>query len=681
MKKYKVDITFERKYILAHRQDRELPVQRLTNYLLGYFSGMMSDVKQSLSHLTFSLNSGDAQEAMKVVLTGYFGVSMENLGEICCFLISEWKEEEQKSDSLFEWLYEDEEGKKTGKDGGMSLSKEEQKKEIQALRMEEFYKEVNKLVGGDELKAFIAELEKVAPQIIKNDTKSAFLKQAYIFSVNDGDGLSTYLQTFARLFHVVGVKDCGEKRPSVEEVILPPPDNGKDVLDGYELKTTSFSSSAYQLKCFDISAWVGALNTQPFRNLLKRIENEMGDRIVVFRVPYVEKDLLVRIEESIRDMMLVRSISFPPFNKTEIHTFAVNELGRYGFKASQAAWKIFQDRIIEEKSDGRFYGLNTVQKVIRDMLYKKQYQNAYHNKDELTITKKDLKGFIKDGQENSFDGMKALSELIGSEPIVKKVEEILLQIEMARKNPDFGSPCLHMGFVGNPGTGKTTVARILGHILKERGVLRLGNFYEYGGRDFCGRFIGETAPKTASMCRDAYGSVLFIDEAYTLYRGENNERDFGREALDTLIAEMENHRSDFMVIMAGYTDEMDTLLKGNPGLRNRMPYTIEFPNFTKPQLVEIFKAFLKKKFAYEDDLLLAVECYFNGLDDEFINSKDFGNARFVRNLFERTWGKASLRCQLHGEKEIVLTKADFDAAIKEKDFHFNKKEKHRLGFI
>ena len=325
--------------------------------------------------------------------------------------------------------------------------------------------------------------------------------------------------------------------------------------------------------------------------------------------------------------------------------------------------------------------MNTVQKVVREMLYKKQYNNAYQNKSGLNIGKNDLKGLIKTQDENSFDGMKALSELIGSEPIVKKVEEILLQIDMARKNPDFGSPCLHMRFVGNPGTGKTTVARILGKILKERGVLRLGNFYEHGGRDFCGRFIGETAPKTSSMCRDAYGSVMFIDEAYTLYRGENNERDFGREALDTLIAEMENHRSDFMVIMAGYTDEMDTLLKGNPGLRNRMPYTIEFPNFTRAQLCEIFRSFLKKKFVYEDELLVAVENYFNGLEEEFINSKDFGNARFVRNLFERTWGKASLRCQLEGKSEIVLTKADFEAASMENDFRLNKKEKHRLGFI
>ena len=154
-------------------------------------------------------------------------------------------------------------------------------------------------------------------------------------------------------------------------------------------------------------------------------------------------------------------------------------------------------------------------------------------------------------------------------------------------------PCIHMRFVGNPGTGKTTVARIIGKILKEKGVLRIGNFYEYAGRDFCGRYVGETAPKTASICRDAYGSVLFIDEAYSLYRGDDNSRDYGREALDTLIAEMENHRNDFVVIMAGYTDDMDKLMAGNMGLASRMPYTIEFPNFTREQLYEIFESMSK----------------------------------------------------------------------------------------
>lgn len=158
-------------------------------------------------------------------------------------------------------------------------------------------------------------------------------------------------------------------------------------------------------------------------------------------------------------------------------------------------------------------------------------------------------------------------------------------------------PCIHMRFVGNPGTGKTTVARIIGTILKEKGILRNVNFFEHSGRELCGRYVGETAPKTSAMCRDAYGSVLFIDEAYSLYRDDGfSNADYGREAIDTLIAEMENHRSDLMVIMAGYPDDMDKLMNGNADLKSRMPYLIEFPNYARGQLAEIFLSMAGKSF-------------------------------------------------------------------------------------
>jgi SpoVK/Ycf46/Vps4 family AAA+-type ATPase len=238
-----------------------------------------------------------------------------------------------------------------------------------------------------------------------------------------------------------------------------------------------------------------------------------------------------------------------------------------------------------------------------------------------------------------------------------------------------------MRFIGNPGTGKTTVARILGKILKDKGILRVGGFFEYGGRDFCGRYIGETAPKTVSMCRDAYGSVLFIDEAYSLYRGNASSNDYGREALDVLIAEMENHRNDLVVIMAGYPDEMKTLMEGNSGLSSRMPYVIDFPNFTREQLYEIYVSMVKKQFKAEDALFVAAKAFFDGIPDSIIESKEFSNARYVRNLYERTWAKASMRCQLDGATDITIKKVDFDAATADKEFNFNAKKKTvKIGF-
>jgi SpoVK/Ycf46/Vps4 family AAA+-type ATPase len=279
--------------------------------------------------------------------------------------------------------------------------------------------------------------------------------------------------------------------------------------------------------------------------------------------------------------------------------------------------------------------------------------------------------------------MQMLDGFIGMESIRNKVLEIVSQIEMAMKDENLGAPCIHMKFVGNPGTGKTTVARVIGKILKERGVLRNGGFFEYRGRDFVGRYIGETAPKTTAMCRDAYGSVLFIDEAYSLYRGsKTSSNDFGKEAIDTLIAEMENHRKDLVVIMAGYPEEMEELMEANAGLESRIPYTIEFPNYTREQLFEIFILMVKKSFKYKEGFEECARDYFLSLPESVFDSKEFSNARFVRNLFERTWGKATLRWQLYKEEAMELSKEDFIAATNESDFAKNmQKNRRMMGFM
>jgi len=540
------------------------------------------------------------------------------------------------------------------------------------------------LTGAEELKTLACEIRDIAPQIIKNNTYDVFYNQAYVFSINDGYGLTTYLDLLMKLLCAVKVKKNSSGGKVIEEKLPPPKGNTDEPFArirqilGRSNSVKNSDRSNVEILCIDISEWLNQIDSHLFRDFLYEVQRNMSSLFVVFRVPFVDKEVLEKVKYSLGDLMFVRTVSFPPFTKSEIQGYAQREFDKYGFKMSSSAWSCFHERIIEEKSDGKFYGLNTIKKVVRELLYKKQLSNARRDKSDFCITKKDAIA-ICSGLNNEGSGFEMLDSMVGSEYLRRRIEEIISQIEFARVESSMKAPCIHMRFVGNPGTGKTSVARIVGKILKERGVLRIGNFHEYAGRDFCGRYVGETAPKTASMCRDAYGSVLFIDEAYSLYRGDDNERDYGREALDTLIAEMENHRSDLVVIMAGYTDDMEKLMRGNAGLASRMPYCIEFPNFTREQLYEIYVSMLNKGVRYDEDILPLAREYFMSIPDEIINSKEFSNGRFVRNLFERTCAKAAMRCQLSKINTVSLTREDFDRSVSDKEFTFIMKKK-KIGF-
>lgn len=537
---------------------------------------------------------------------------------------------------------------------------------------------IRALVGGEEFKELAEECVRVAPLIIKHNILDTFTRQCYLFAINDGEGLSTYLELFGELLSYHKLLGYASKMDMVEITLT-----GK-LEDAVTNACTAIKrvKNGGKILSIDISAYMTMLHEPKFRELLEYINEHANKNVVAFRVPFVENNVLTGIKKALSDILSVREVSMVPFDTQELMQCAENELEKRGFSIMDDARDILRSRIVEEKGDGRFYGINTINKVVREMIFMKQLDNARNGVDDTIIKKTEIRGLSETYDVEEKNGLDQLDEYIGMAKIKSRVEEIVFQIEMALKNPGLGSPCIHMRFVGNPGTGKTTVARVIGKILKERGILRKGNFFEHAGRDFCGRFVGETAPKTAAMCRDAYGSVLFIDEAYTLFRKGASGVDYGREAIDTLIAEMENHRNDLVVIMAGYTDEMDTLLQANPGLESRMPYVIEFPSYTRSELCEIFMTMATKTFRVADGVREAVEDYFNNLPEEMLSGKEFSNARYVRNLFERTWGKAGIRSQLNHETEIVIRPEDFLAASAEKEFNKLMVKKTRtLGFV
>ncbi len=659
-------------WVLKHRENAVLPIDFLKQHIQAGFSGTLIIQDSNLTELYVGVVDATADvdglvDKLRDAFCAHYEIS-EGEGIFKVNLLSP-KGKDESSAGAPKDLKIDEQIASEAR--GLAAEEAPQPKTLSDV--------LGGLVSGEEFKLLVKELEEIAPQIIQNKTADTFTYQTYIFSINDGHGLSTYLSLFSKLLDTLNVKPMS---PNVlEEKLAAPKGEEMEPFSDVLRILRRGKKDACQILCIDISEWMNAVNSRVFKEFLLDVERHMEEFIIIFRVPFVDKEVLAKIQYALNDLMFVRTVSFPPFTKDELQRFAQLEFEKYGFKMSAAAWEGFHERISEEKSDGKFYGMNTVKKVVRELLYKKQLANARKGKNDFSISKRDAEAICANAHSIGLSGYEMLDKLVGGDVFRDRINEIIAQIEMTRADPSLPAPCIHMRFVGNPGTGKTTVARIVGKILKEKGVLRIGNFYEYAGRDFCGRYIGETAPKTASMCRDAYGSVLFIDEAYSLYRGDGNDRDYGREALDTLIAEMENHRSDLVVIMAGYTDDMEILMQGNAGLASRMPYVIEFPNFTREQLYDIFVSMLKGRFKYDEDLLPAVKTYFESIPDEIINAKEFSNARFVRNLFERTWAKASMRCQLNKITTIALTRDDFDRSTSDKEFTFiMKKKKNKIGF-
>ena len=226
-------------------------------------------------------------------------------------------------------------------------------------------------------------------------------------------------------------------------------------------------------------------------------------------------------------------------------------------------------------------------------------------------------------------------ELIGLAPVKQRIADIaaLLLVDKLRaeRGLSAGAPSLHMCFSGNPGTGKTTVALRMASLLHQLGYIRKGHLVTVTRDDLVGQYIGHTAPKTREVLKRAMGGVLFIDEAYYLYRPEN-ERDYGQEAIEILLQEMENHRDDLVVILAGYKDRMDQFFQSNPGMSSRIAHHIDFPDYGIDELAQIAGLMLdtmQYRFDHE------AEAVFVAYLERRIQQPNFANARSVRNALDR----------------------------------------------
>ena len=309
----------------------------------------------------------------------------------------------------------------------------------------------------------------------------------------------------------------------------------------------------------------------------------------------------------------------------------------------------------------------------KDVLKKKAY-TSYSAFERPVIRTK------KKNPDRAYD---ELMEMVGLDEAKKLIQQIIASYKLSKYKSIYdieeGSICRHMVFTGNPGCAKTTAARLLCDILQKEEVLKTGKFVECGRSDLVGRYVGWTAKEVKAKFREAYGGILFIDEAYSLVDDSNS---FGTEAINTIVQEMENARDRVIVIFAGYPQPMERFIEQNEGLRSRIAFHINFPDYTSDELMQIMDLMLKKR-GLEMDLSARHECM--GIFEMAQNVPNSGNGRFVRNILEQATLKQAMRLLPPGsrkkpsKREIkMLRKEDFDINISKM---LKEENRQKIGFV
>lgn len=331
-------------------------------------------------------------------------------------------------------------------------------------------------------------------------------------------------------------------------------------------------------------------------------------------------------KELLEDFGKVSIVNFPQYDEAELKEIGLQMLNQKGIQLSNEDYEqlIAENKVLKDAKEVRLF----VQELVEFAV-----QNNYDPSDKIELN---LDGFIRQNEcsvQNEEHAEKKLSELIGLEEVKIVLNQQLAynQVSALRQAHGFSNEIQnrHLVFSGNPGTGKTIVARLYTKILYNNKVIQENKLVEVGRADLVGEYVGQTAPKVKRAFDEATGGVLFIDEAYSLI--PSSERDFGHEAISAIIQEMENRREEVLVIFAGYEELMAKFIETNPGLFSRISREIKFLDYTIDQLIAILELMINKRhYKLTDDCKMVLRQHFS----EVVNCRNFGNARYVRKLVD-----------------------------------------------
>ena len=501
------------------------------------------------------------------------------------------------------------------------------------------------------------------------------IKDHYIFTGNPGTGKTTIARIFADILGALGILPKGQYVEVAAKDLI------SDVVGGTERNIQDYVDRAMGGVLFLDEAY--GLNDDMFGKagvdkLVPILENKKGEFVCIAAGYRDEMKEFLKMNTGLPSRFN-KQIEFPDYNAKELELIFRSMAKKKGFSLSEEAdekvhieFENMYNRRGETFGNARDVRNFLDAAIERRGVRLRGMSDTEIQKEGKVLTYSDVAGEGVNRVINIKDVMKELDELIGLENVKESLRDLAVTIRREqqlaqRKNHTPKINLSHYLFLGNPGTGKTTVARLMGNILCSLGVISSSDVYEVSREDLVGRYIGETAPKTRDVVMKAMGAVLFIDEAYSL--SEGGPHDYGSEAVTTLVKLLEDHKGKFVCIAAGYTREMTQFLNMNTGLKSRFDETIYFEDYNADELYQIFVSMAKKKeYLFEDEALLAVKNLFEQVYAS--RGEDFGNARTVRKALDKAIKYLSKRLAFVDDltdEELMTFKAEDINKIKLED--------------
>lgn len=526
----------------------------------------------------------------------------------------------------------------------LSFGEESESKRLTYLKSKQ---RLNEMIGLSQIKDYIDNMfAMVLADMQMNATnKSNTYSMHSLFVGPPGTGKTEFARLYADLMWSMG------RIPENKLVEISKEDLVGEYIGRTEVKTQEIIESAIGGVLFVDEAYTlaGEENSNgndfgkiALETIMRAMENHRNELIVIFAG--YEKDInkLLKVNSGL-ESRFSHTFYFEDYTTDELKKIAELMIHKEGFDITDASDDL--ERVIKKKAkNGSMPGnARDIRKIVGEIITNHKVRSINESGDYRRIHPDSVRMIGATKQTRSSESMvnlkkealEKLNQLVGLSDLKKEIQTWTNFVTIEKKRNELhltSEPItLHMTFTGNPGTGKTTVARIVGNILKSNGLLSRGHFKEVGRTDLVAEYMGQTSAKVKSVCEEMSGGVLFIDEAYSLVQNENDS--FGKEAVDTLIAEMENRREDFVVILAGYSDEIEELLDSNPGFESRISNHFEFPDYNAEELTELFMISLEQQqMSLEEGVLPIMAFYFEKSKQ---NNTVNGNGRWVRNVIDR----------------------------------------------